>query len=248
MTSKIYIFTLGCIAMMLATVVPVHLAVAQDTAEGVTVSVTPGADAPASDSATTDPSDLRKLRDRLASVVAQLRKKDEQVIAGQVSSLQGAVMDVETLAGSTEKITLDDTLTKYYRISGAAKEERELKDVTTGAYVVITGLRTDGSFTANEIYEDEHFESKAGRVTDMDSTDYTLRVETYDKETITVIVGRGVTIEALNVTSQTLGSGSFTQIREGDTVHIVYPVKTLNQQVSSVTPTRILIVPLAYFN
>ena len=124
---------------------------------------TPGANSlVATDSASTaTPSDIRKLRDRLASVVAELRKKDEQVIAGEVKSIDTTNLEVDTISSIVEKIQLDDTLTKYYRISGAAKEEIAQKDLKQGSYAIVTGLRTEGSFSANEIYIDEPFDSKA---------------------------------------------------------------------------------------
>lgn len=221
---------------------------AQEDPENPQVTESPVEGSQATDSASPDASDIRRLRDRLASVVAQLRKKDEQVTVGEVQSITDNVIKIDTIAGSTQQITLDETLTKYFRISGAAKEEIELKDVSVGSYVIVTGMQTEGTFTANEIYLDEHFESKAGRVTEVDADNGTLRVETFDKDTLTVIIGRSVVQEKLNVISLSLSAVSFSEIREGDTVHIMYPVSSIKAPVTSVTPLRILVIPVAYFN
>lgn len=255
MKKKIIFFTIMAVVVIGSLVVylPAVSVMAQDetpplTSETPVVSVTPQADESASGSATTNPSDLRKLRDRLASVVAQLRKKDEQVVVGELKAVSSATLEVDTIAGTVQTVQLDETLTKYYKISGAAKEEITQKDIKTGEYVIITGMRTEGTFSANEVYVDEPYDSKAGRVTEINSIDYSLKLETFDKETITVDIDRSVTQEILNTAGLNLEGASFTRIREGDTVHIVYPVTSIKKQVTRVTPSRILIIPLAYFN
>lgn len=232
---------------------PAVFVMAQDetpplTSETPAVSVTPSGEETASESATTNPADLRKLRDRLASVVAQLRKKDEQLVVGELKTVDTATLAIDTIAGAVQTVQLDETLTKYYKITGAAKEDITLKDLKTGEYVIVTGMRTEGTFSANEVYVDEPFDSKAGRVTEVNSTDYSFKLETFDKETITVDIDRSVTQEILNTRALSLEGASFARIREGDTVHIVYPVTSIKKQVTRITPTRILIIPLAYFN
>lgn len=194
-----------------------------------------------------DPDSLRMLRDKLASVVAELRKKDEQVVAGEVRVIEPNYLEIDTIAGVVQKVELDEALTKYFRVVGAAKEEIEPKDMVVGAYVLVTGLRTDGSFTANEVYIDEHFESKAGRVTELDATNLTLRLETFDKDILTVSVARSTTQELINA-SGTLEASIFSRIKEGDTVHVVYAVSSLRTPVSAVTPTRLLVIPMGYLS
>jgi hypothetical protein len=211
---------------------------------------TPGAESlVATDSASTGtPSDIRKLRDRLASVVAELRKKDEQVIAGEVKSIDTTNLEVDTISSIVEKIQIDDTLTKYYRISGAAKEEITQKDVKQGSYVIVTGLRTEGSFSANEIYIDEPFDSKAGRITEIDSNTNTFKLETFDKETLTVVINKSAYQEYLNPKTAAVEQGGFTKMKEGDTAHVVYALKSIKSQTTTITPARILVIPVGYFS
>jgi len=221
-----------------------------DVSETPSQSITPGAsDLVATDSATdTDLLDIRKRRDRFASVVAELRKKDEQIIAGQVKSIDTTSIEIDTIAGSVEKLQLDDLLTKYYRISGAAKEEIQQKDIKSGQYAIVTGFQSEGSLSANEIYLDEPFDSKAGRIVEIDSDNYTFKLESFDKETLTVSIDRNVTQEILDVKGTSLEMAGFARLKEGDTVHIVYPVKSIKQQTTFITPIRMLVIPLAYFN
>lgn len=194
------------------------------------------------------PADMKKLRDRLASVVAQLRKKDEQAIAGELKSVEGSTLEMDTIVGTIEKISLDEVLTKYYRIAGVAKEELKKTDLKAGQYAIVTGLKTDGTFAANEVYLDDPYEAKAGRVTEVNSTNYSFRLETFDKETITVNIDRSVIQESLVVNTGGLTGSGFTQIKEGDTAHIVYRLKSIKQPVTNITPARLLIIPAGYFS
>lgn len=204
-------------------------------------------DLSASDSASVS-ADMKKLRDRLASVVAQLRKKDEQAIAGELKSIEGSTIQMDTIVGVQEKITIDEALTKYYRIAGAVKDELKKNDLKVGQYAIVTGLKTDGAFSANEIYLDDPYEIKAGRVTEVNTDNYTFKLETFDKETITVNVDRTVVQESLTPKTLGLSNSSFSQIKEGDTAHIVYQLKSIKQVVTNVTPARILIIPASYFS
>lgn len=203
----------------------------------------------ASESAqSTDSADLRKLRDKLASAVAQMRKKDEQVVAGEVAKVDGIQFELNTLAGSIEKIQIDETLTKYYRIAGAAKEDIERKEITVGKYIIVTGLRTEGMVSANEIYVDDPFESRAGRITEINSVDGTFKLETFDKETLTINVERSTYQEYLNTLTLNVGQGGFSLMKEGDVAHIVYQMRSIKEQVTTIIPTRLLVIPARYFS
>ena len=192
--------------------------------------------------------DIRKMRDKLASMVAQMLNKERQVVAGELKSIEGIDYTIDTLAGSTDQVAIDEVLTKYYRIVGAAKEELQKKDIKIGQYVIVTGLRTDGQVTANEIFVDDPFDSKAGRVTEIDSNNYTFKLETFDKETITINIDRSVTQEALNIKTLALEPSSFIKIKEGDVAHVVFQMKSIKQALTTVTPVRMLVIPSAYFN
>lgn len=243
------IFLLG-ICLVSVGMRPVSVLAQPTTTESPDATTTPAegdAVTPTPDSEGNTPN-IRVLRDRLASVVAELRKKDEQVIVGEVKSVDTANLEVDTISGVVEKIQLDETLSKYYQITGAAKEEIEQKDVEVGNYVIATGIRTEGAFSADEIYIDEPFDSKAGRVTEINGTNFTFRLETFDKDVLTVNVDRSVNQEILVVSTLGLEGSSFSRLREGDTVHIVYPVNSIKTQVTNVTPIRMLVIPLAYFN
>ena len=191
--------------------------------------------------------ELKKLRDRLANVVSEMRKKEQKVVAGDLKSMNGSVLEVETVFGNTEKAQIDDTLTKFYRIIGAATEEIKRADVKNGQYVIVTGPHLDGVISANEVYVDEHFESRAGRITEVNSANFTFKVDTFEKETLTVSVDRGAAQEIMNSKTKRAEAGGFSRIKEGDIAHIVYSVTSLKDTRTTVTPNRIFVIPGAYF-
>lgn len=194
-----------------------------------------------------DSAQIKSLRDRLASVVAQMRKKDQKVVAGDLKSFSGTSLELETVFGTTEKAQIDEALTKFYRITGAATEEIKREDIKEKQYIIVTGPHLDGVITANEIYVDEHFESRAGRITEVNSTNFTFKLETFEKDTLNVSVERSTNQEILNSKTLAIEQGGFTRIKEGDIAHIVYGVTSVKEQKVNVTPTRIFIIPAAYF-
>ncbi len=194
-----------------------------------------------------DSAKIKPLRDRLASVVAEMRKKDQKVVAGDLKSISGTTLEVETVFGSTEKAQIDETLTKFYRIIGAATEEIKKTDIKEKQYVIITGPHLDGVINANEVYIDEHFESRAGRVTEVDSTNFNFKLETFEKETLNISVEKSTTQEILNIKTLNVEAGSFSRIKEGDIAHIVFGVKSVKEQKTSISPSRVFIIPVGYF-
>ncbi len=201
----------------------------------------------ASPSADTDTAQIKTLRDKLASVVANMRKKDQKVVAGDLKKISGSTVELETVFGSSEKAILDEALTKFYRIIGAATEEVKREDLKESQYIIVTGPHLDGKITANEIYIDEHFESRAGRITDVNTANATLKLETFDKDTISVTISRSTSLELLNSKTVAVEQGGFARIKEGDIAHIVYPVKSISEKKVSVTPSKVFVISSTYF-
>lgn len=195
----------------------------------------------------TDTTQIKTLRDRLASVVANMRKKDQKVVAGDLKKISGSSIELETVFGTSEKAILDEALTKFYRIVGAATEEVKREDLKEKQYIIVTGPHLDGETTANEVYIDEHFESRAGRITDVNATNSTLKLETFEKDTINVTISRSTTLEIMNNKTLAVEQGGFARIREGDIAHIVYPVRSISDKKLNITPSKVFVIGSTYF-
>ncbi len=209
-------------------------------------SITPVATTSASLESTAEAS-IKNLRDRIASKVAQLRKRDEQAVSGQIISMTDTELVIESIFGKKETIQLDETLTKYYRFTGSAREEITKADTKVGQYIVVLGPRSSDKIIANEVFKDELYQSKSGRVTEVNASKSTIKIDTFDKETITVSIEGTTAIQAINPSSASVVSGTFARIKEGDTVHVVFRVLSISQKLDTVTASRILHIPVAYF-
>lgn len=191
--------------------------------------------------------EIKSLRDKIASHVAQLRKKDQQAVAGQIVEDTGKHYVIETLFGKKETIDLDETLTKYYRFTSSVQEEVIKKDIIPGSYIVVVGPRTNATISANEIYKDEIFQQKAGRVVEVNTATSTIKLDTFEKDTITVVIESTTQIQQLISSSHTAGAGSLSKIKEGDTIHVVYKLNTITEKPDKFTANRLLHIPVAYF-
>lgn len=209
-------------------------------------SITPVATTSASLESTAEAS-IKNLRDRIASKVAQLRKRDEQAVSGQIISMTDTELVIESIFGKKETIQLDETLTKYYRFTGSAREEITKADTKVGQYIVVLGPRSSDKIIANEVFKDELYQSKSGRVTEVNASKSTIKIDTFDKETITVSIEGTTAIQAINPSSASIVAGTFARIKEGDTVHVVFRVLSISQKLDTVTASRILHIPVAYF-
>jgi len=191
--------------------------------------------------------EIKNLRDKIASHVAQLRKKDQQAVAGQIIEDTEKRYVIESLFGRKETIDLDETLTKYYRFSSSAQEEVTKKEIIPGSYIVVVGPRTDTTISANEIYKDEIFQQKAGRVVEVNTAASTLKIDTFEKDTLTATIEKSTLVQTLIASSHGVDSGSLAKIKEGDIVHLVYRLKSITEKFDKVTATRILHIPATYF-
>lgn len=209
-------------------------------------SITPVATTSASLESTAEAS-IKNLRDRIASKVAQLRKRDEQAVSGQIISMTDTELVIESIFGKKETIQLDETLTKFYRFTGSAREEITKADTKVGQYIVVLGPRSSDKIIANEVFKDELYQSKSGRVTEVNASKSTIKIDTFDKETITVSIEGTTAIQAINPSSASIVAGTFARIKEGDTVHVVFRVLSISQKLDTVTASRILHIPVAYF-
>jgi hypothetical protein len=194
-----------------------------------------------------DETDVRELRDRLASKVAALRQIDVRVIAGEIVTVSDSSLQLQTVFGTTEDVELDPVLTKYYRITGAAKEEVDKNAIITGKYAIVNGPKSEGRVLANEVYLDEAFDSKAGRVAEVNTRDLQIKLETFDKENITIKASKNTSIQTMNPQTLGLSQTTVSGIKEGDTIHMVYRVRSIREKDTSVVPFRLLHIPNSFF-
>jgi len=200
-----------------------------------------------STSSAVDETEIQDFKDKIASKVAELQKKDQKPVAGFVTATNKTQLTIKTDDKQTYQIKIDDILTKIYKISGATKKEVKLADLAKDDYIFVTGPLSDTTITANEIYLDEKYIVKVGRVTEVDKENFSLSIMTTEKEQYTVSVETDTKQLMLNIKTLAVEKSGFSKIKEGDTVHFVVKKTQYDQKDNKFTASKILTIPQEFF-
>lgn len=191
--------------------------------------------------------DIQDLKDKLATKVAELRKTNQKAVSGVVEAVEAKTITIKDKNDKSVTVKLDDVLTHTFEINGTTKKEIKTSGLEKGDYIIISGPASDSTVTANTIYKDEQYLVGSGKITKVNSGDFSLGVATEDKENLTLDIEN--TTKRLLLDSKTLDKEviGFTKIKEGDTVHFVLK-KTGQEKVKDrYSALRIVIIPQEYF-
>lgn len=189
----------------------------------------------------------KNIIDKVASAVAELRKKNPKAISGVVSDNVSGSFKVKSSIDAEYSIKIDQDLTKSFMVSGAGKKDLKLSDIKKGAYVIVTGPIADKTITANFIYQDEQYLVKTGKVTEVNADGDFVKVLTSDKDTYTLDIETSTKIQILDSKTLDVVTSSFSKMKEGDTVHFVVKKTGDEKEPNRYSAEKILIIPQEYF-
>jgi hypothetical protein len=186
------------------------------------------------------------LKEKVADKVEEIRRKNNKAISGFVVSNVNSVIKITTNEKEEYQIKLDNDLTKYFQISGATKKEIKSENVAKDDYIIVTGVITDKTVSANAVFIDEKFLVLTGRVSQVDKDNFSLKVVTTAKEEISLDIETATKQSIINIETTEIETNGFSKIKEGDTAHFV--VKTTpDVKDNTYTAEKILIIPQEYF-
>lgn len=189
-----------------------------------------------------DEKDIKAFKDKIANVI----KKNDKALSGLVTSNDGNIIKLKAGDGTIYEIKLDSQLTKYFKISGASKKEIKVSDISKDDYIIITGVITDKSMTANSIFVDESYIVGSGKITEVDKDNYSIKVINSAKEIYTLDVETYTKQFILNIKTLEIEKMGFSKIKEGDYAHFV--VKGgIDIKDNKYSAQKILIIPQEYF-
>lgn len=194
-----------------------------------------------------DETEIKDFKDKIASKVAELQKKDQKAVAGYVIKNDKTQIAIKSEDKKNFQIKIDDILTKVYKISGAIKKEIQVEDLIKDDYLIVTGPISDTTVTANEIYVDEKYLAKVGRVTEVDKTNFSLKLMTPEKEEYSLDVESNTTQSMLNIKTLVVEKSGFSKIKEGDMIHFVVKKSQLEQKNNQFSAKKILTIPQEFF-
>lgn len=163
-----------------------------------------------------------------------------------MESIKGDTM-VIAKDGDKTTVSLDDTLTKYYEIAGTATRDLDQEDIEQGDYVFVMGPHIGDEVTGNAIYRDQSYTILSGKITEVNSDDYTVNIVSLDKTNYTLDIQTRTTQQMMNITSLELEKIGFSKLKEGDSIHVVVKTDLENQNSTRYDAERIVIIPNEYF-
>ncbi len=200
----------------------------------------------ASSAATLLEPEVKDLKDKIATKVAELRKKSQKAIVGNIIELKEGSIKVESVEGVQYEVKTDASLTKTYQI-GTGYKEIKTSDLKKDDYIIVTGPVLDQSVEANVIYRDERYIVVSGKLTEVDKTDFFLKVATTSKENYTIDVEKGTVQQMLNIKTLLQEKTTFSKIKEGDTIHVAAKKDPKVKEEGRFSGIRFLIIPQEYF-
>jgi len=232
----------GIIFLFAATVMMTHLTGVMAQDEELVPTVPPASPS----AATKEDREISDLKERLADKVAQLRKKDQKAFSGFATVKDGTITLIND--DSTVTVKIDDSLTKLYQVVGAAKKEIKPDAIKTGSYIIVTGPLVDKTVNANYIYVDEAFIVQQGKVTEINKSDYYVKVMSADKLEYTLDIESSTRLNMLNIKTLEIETTGFSKIKEGDTIHFsAKKDETKESAALRFAAQKILVIPQEYF-
>jgi hypothetical protein len=187
------------------------------------------------------------LKNKIVNKVAEIQKKEQKAIAGVITKLSSDQLTLKTSDDQEIIVKIDSALTKINQINGTNINEIKLDSLLKNDYVIVTGPLIDKTITANSVYKDEQYFAKSGKVTEVNKSDYYLKVLTADKDNLTLDIETFTKMQLLNIKTLELERSGFSKLKEGDTVHFIYKKTGEEKEANRFAAQKILIVPQEYF-
>jgi len=186
---------------------------------------------------------IKELRERLATRVAQLKEKMRRAWHGEIKSISGTTIILTTRQG--EKTIVTDENTSFLRTGLGGRRKITLADLSLGEKIVAFGQvsQDTGEMTAKVIIAQVFPVKINGKVTAVNVEGGTITVQTLKRGSFIVDVE---TTTKILVWEKKEGLKSFglSKIKVGDRVHVNGTTPTRPKQGENrITASRILVLP-----
>ncbi len=191
--------------------------------------------------------DIQNFKDKLASKVAELEKKNQRAIAGFITDAGKDFFKIKTSDETIYQIKIDKDLTKFFLVQGNQKKEIALADIKKDSYIIATGPIDNKTVSANDIYQDEQYLVGSGKITEANKTDFFLKILTPQKDTITLDIETSTKKNIIDIKTLEIQPVTLSKIKEGDTVHFAVKKTGKEQEKNKYSALKILVIPQEYF-
>jgi hypothetical protein len=87
----------------------------------------------------------------------------------------------------------------------------------------------------------------AGKITEVNATDYTVTIITLDKTTYTLDYQTSTNLQLLDIKTFVPEKAGFSKLKEGDSIHVVVEANLANPKATRYDAVKMLIIPNEYF-
>lgn len=186
---------------------------------------------------------IKELRERVATRVAELREKMRRAWLGDIKSITGTTIVLTTKQGDKTVLTNEDTI--FLRIRAAGRRKITLADLSVGEEIVAFGqvAGETGEMTAKVIIARVFPVKINGKVTAIDVEGGTITVQALRRGSFIVDVETTTKILVWEKGKELTKSG-LSKIKVGDRVHVhgTTPTKPKEGE-KRITANRILVLP-----
>jgi len=195
--------------------------------------------------------EVRIIKEKIASKVAELTKQEKKVISGRVIEIKDDQITLLTDVTLDEKkrIKIDPELTKFYQLAKGKKREIKRSVISKDDYLIVPGL-IFSNVIANTVYRASPYVVSSGRIVAVDKKNYTIDVLTIDKDKYTFDIEKTTRQRILDLKTLGIKKAGFAKLKEGDRLHFVYNpalIDKKNPQKNHYPLMRYLIIPQEYF-
>lgn len=189
--------------------------------------------------------EVENLKEKIADTVSDLKKDSGNIVAGTISSIGKDSLELSGEASKTFKVTIDDTVTDLFEISGTSKKEIALDDLEKGDYIFVSGPLLESTIAANGIYRDTPYTVGSGQITAVDAEAVTIDIVTTAKEELTIDLSKKIRPKLMDSKTLEITRTTLAKVKAGDSIHFVV---TPTDDAKKVSAVSILIIPQEFFS
>jgi hypothetical protein len=189
--------------------------------------------------------EVKVLKDKIATKVAELQKQNKRVITGLIIKKYNNFIELKS-ESQTYKVTIDDILTKIYSVIDNTQKEIKFENLTNGDFVIVSGPLIENSINANYICKDQQYITASGKITEINKNDYSFKIINPEKDEFTLDIESYTKQQIMDIKTLKITPAGFSKIKEGDTIHFVAKKPSV-EKFSRLSGIRTLIIPQEYF-
>lgn len=189
--------------------------------------------------------EVQELREKVESKVSELQNQNKTTYAGYIVDIKDNTIQLRAEEGDLT-VDIDPELTQFYRIQNNTTDELEKDDFKKNDYILVSGPEIGKTITANAIYKDTHYIVRSGKIIEVNSDTYYVRVQTQEKVTYILDIEQSTTQQILDIKTMKLESAGFSKLKEGDNIHFFAKMGSEKDQ-TRFAAVKTIIIPQEYF-